>query len=296
MANIKVKFKEAYQDFGAYALLKNVTDKGVLIVDGTEVLNSIADLPTTNTVDGQEKAVIVQNGQVVTTSINNIGGGGGGGIAIGDAITDADAASILYVDGSGNLTQDTGFTRDVTTGNTNILATTGTNTFGFKLDNNVLGAGLSGSVLSASNTGGDSLISGLFNNDGALSWLDYYTYSSGGSFQSFKSNGLYSFSISNSSGASVYQSTPTTFSLISSISSAGGQGISQSGRVTVIGNTGGNPGGNDTKITIDDVTQLITVSNVPTYADDAAAATGGLTTGQLYKTTTLGTTSLNIVP
>ena len=70
MANIKVKFKEAYQDFGAYALLKNVTDKGVLIVDGTEVLNSIADLPTTNTVDGQEKAVIVQNGQVVTTSIN----------------------------------------------------------------------------------------------------------------------------------------------------------------------------------------------------------------------------------
>jgi hypothetical protein len=74
MANIKVKFKEAYQDFGAYALLKNVTDKGVLIVDGTEVLNSIADLPTTNTVDGQEKAVIVQNGQVITTSINNIGG------------------------------------------------------------------------------------------------------------------------------------------------------------------------------------------------------------------------------
>ena len=79
MTNIKVKFKEAYQDFGAYALLKNVTDKGVLIVDGTEVLNSIVDLPTTDTVDGQEKAVIVQNGQVVTTSINNIAGSGGSG-------------------------------------------------------------------------------------------------------------------------------------------------------------------------------------------------------------------------
>jgi len=93
MANIKVKFKEAYQDFGAYALLKNVTDKGVLIVDGTEVLNSIADLPTTNTVDGQEKAVIVQNGQVVTTSINNIGGESGGdfiplsGTEVGKPIT-----------------------------------------------------------------------------------------------------------------------------------------------------------------------------------------------------------------
>ncbi len=93
MANIKVKFKEAYQDFGAYALLKNVTDKGVLIVDGTEVLNSIADLPTTNTVDGQEKAVIVQNGQVVTTSISNIGGESGGdfiplsGTTVGNPVT-----------------------------------------------------------------------------------------------------------------------------------------------------------------------------------------------------------------
>ena len=93
MANIKVKFKEAYQDFGAYALLKNVTDKGVLIVDGTEVLNSIVDLPTTNTVDGQEKAVIVQNGQVVTTSISNIGGESGGdfiplsGTTVGNPVT-----------------------------------------------------------------------------------------------------------------------------------------------------------------------------------------------------------------
>lgn len=104
MANIKVKFKEAYQDFGAYALLKNVTDKGVLIVDGTEVLNSIADLPTTNTVDGQEKAVIVQNGQVVTTSINNIGGGGGGVTTLNGlagAVTLSEGSGIFF-DTTGN--------------------------------------------------------------------------------------------------------------------------------------------------------------------------------------------------
>lgn len=35
---------------------------------------------------------------------------------------------------------------------------------------------------------------------------------------------------------------------------------------------------------------------VPTYADDAAAGVGGLTSGQLYKTTTLGSTYLKIVP
>ena len=113
MANIKVKFKEAYQDFGAYALLKNVTDKGVLIVDGTEVLNSIADLPTTNTVDGQEKAVIVQNGQVVTTSINNIGGGGGGG-------TPAGSDTQIQYNNAGAFGADALFTRDVATGNANL--------------------------------------------------------------------------------------------------------------------------------------------------------------------------------
>lgn len=53
---------------------------------------------------------------------------------------------------------------------------------------------------------------------------------------------------------------------------------------------------NGTKVVVDDVSQLVTITNVPTYADDTAAAAGGLTTGQLYKTTTLGITSLNIVP
>ena len=35
---------------------------------------------------------------------------------------------------------------------------------------------------------------------------------------------------------------------------------------------------------------------VPTYADDAAAGVGGLTSGQLYKTTSGGSTFLKIVP
>ena len=35
---------------------------------------------------------------------------------------------------------------------------------------------------------------------------------------------------------------------------------------------------------------------VPTYADDAEAVVSGLTSGQLYKTTTGGSTFLKIVP
>jgi len=42
-------------------------------------------------------------------------------------------------------------------------------------------------------------------------------------------------------------------------------------------------GGNNTKITVNDVTQLVTISNVPTYADETTAIGAGLTTGQVYK-------------
>ncbi len=38
------------------------------------------------------------------------------------------------------------------------------------------------------------------------------------------------------------------------------------------------------------------LANIPAYADDAAAVVGGLTTGYVYKTTTLGSTYLKIVP
>lgn len=53
---------------------------------------------------------------------------------------------------------------------------------------------------------------------------------------------------------------------------------------------------NGTKISINDLSQLVKISNVPSYADDSAAITAGLTTGELYKTTTSGSTFLKIVP
>lgn len=49
-------------------------------------------------------------------------------------------------------------------------------------------------------------------------------------------------------------------------------------------------------VTIDAQNGKVKVTNVPTYANDAAALVGGLTTGQLYKTTVLGSTFLKIVP
>jgi hypothetical protein len=62
-------------------------------------------------------------------------------------------------------------------------------------------------------------------------------------------------------------------------------------KVYEIGNLNGG-----TKISINDLTQIVNISNVPTYANDAAATTGGLTTGDVYKNTTGGVTHLCIVP
>ena len=55
-------------------------------------------------------------------------------------------------------------------------------------------------------------------------------------------------------------------------------------------------GPNSTYIIINDILRAIKLTNVPTYTSDAAAITGGLSTGYLYKSTTGGVTNLHIVP
>jgi len=156
-------------------------------------------------------------------------GGGGGGIAIGDAITDADAASILYVDASGNLTQDAKFTRD-SLGQTLIRAQD---------------VGIQNGTISVQ--------TGL----AAISATD-----------------------ETNSSFTRFRTTPTIASGVyyDGISLQNGFNINSNG--ITLGNLSG---GNNTKITVDDVTQLITVSNVPTYADETTAIGAGLTTGQVYK-------------
>ena len=225
--------------------------------------------------------------QVLTTD-----GAGNLSWATGGGGSPAGSDTWIQYNNAGSFGADAGFTRDVATGNTNIAATTGVNTFGFKLDNNILGAGFSGSVLSASDTGGDSLVSGLFDYAGVPSWIDFYAYADGNAFQSFKTKNVYSFALANATGSTVYTSSSNTFTLASNLSGAGGQGISQSGGITSIGNVSGATG-NNTKITIDDVNEHITISNLPAYDDDTAAGVGGLTAGMVYMTTGSGSAPLN---
>ncbi len=202
--------------------------------------------------------------------------GGGGGIAIGDTVTDADANSILYVDGSGNLTQDANFTRNVLGGSTKIYST---------YDD----------MLGSTYTGGYWTLSGQTNltqrNNSTFDFVSLKLDEINQNIRLIISNSI----ASPADSQSVYMDTNSVKAYVSNgiDNDENGFDTTKSTKVTRIGSLSG---GNNTKITIDDVNQLVTISNVPTYADDAAAATGGLTTGQLYKTTTGGITSLNIVP
>jgi hypothetical protein len=170
-------------------------------------------------------------------------------------------------------------------------STFGTDTFGYQIGDNLFGAGFKSAVNTYTNVAGDIGLSGITNNQ-QLQIIDQLYFADGNiTTQSLLKN-QYDIEVDNGTELSSIGITAATFE-IKSIISSGEHGISQSAGAVTLGSL---VGGNSTKITIDDVTQLVTISNVPTYADDAAAAIGGLTSGMLYKTTTGGITALNIVP
>lgn len=210
-------------------------------------------------------------------------GGGGGGIAIGDAITDADAASILYVDGSGNLTQDTGFTR-TSTGVTNISSTFGGETLQYQITDNLLGSGKN-AILTQFTVPLGSLMDYTFSDGGDITSTKELSYPSLSSttFTEFSHNKIISkVTVDTDQGNFELRSNQVSLTRITDL-----DGINQT-KIGFYADTGtvriGDiNGGKGTKITVDDVTQLITISNVPTYADETTAIGAGLTTGQVYK-------------
>lgn len=222
--------------------------------------------------------------------------GTGGGIAIGDEVADADAGSILYVDGSGNLAQDTGFTR-TSTGVTNISSTFSGETLQYQITDNLLGSGKN-SILTMFTVPLGSLMDYAFSDGGDITSTKTLSYPSlTATTESEFSYNKYSAKVTVGTNQGNLNITSQESSL-TKITDLDGINYYKTGFTTTGGyaKLGDINSGNSTYIKVDDLNQKITVNNVPTYADDAAAITGGLTTGMLYKTTTGGITSLNIVP
>ncbi len=169
-------------------------------------------------------------------------------------------------------------------------STFGTDTFGYQIGDNILGYGLKGSVNTYTNTAGDFGYIGLLTQGGSPGLGNVINFSTGESVAlALQNNGLF-IDVHDSTSDSYSQSaSSTTFALKNTISGIE-HGISQSAGAVTIGNISG---GNNTKISIDDVNEHITISNLPAYDDDTAAGVGGLTAGMVYMTTGSGSAPLN---
>lgn len=283
-----------------YVFLDNATDK---LVSGAFYYGATTTTPSdayftkgallVHAIDATLYQNTANDGDTPTWSA--LGGGGGGGMAIGDTVADADASSILYVDGSGNLTQDTGFTR-TSTGVTNISSTFSGETLQYQITDNLLGSGKNG-ILTRFTVPLGSLMDYTFSDGGDITSTKELSYPSA------TATTYSEFSYNKYSGTVTLETDQGNLevrskeSSLTKITDLNGMNQYKTGFTTTGGyaKVGDIDGGNSTYIKVDDLNQQITIANVPTYADDAAAITGGLTTGMLYKTTTGGITALNIV-
>ena len=166
-------------------------------------------------------------------------------------------------------------------------STFGTDTFSYQISDNLLGYGIKGAVNTWVN-GSDFLLSGAYLQGATLTSGTTIQIGSASAASLLEIDKSYTL-ISDGTDSGNYNLTTTQLALSNTIGGID-YGIEQLAGTVTIGNL---VGGNNTKITIDDVNEHITISNLPAYDDDTAAGTGGLTAGMVYMTTGSGSAPLN---
>jgi len=167
----------------------------------------------------------------------------------------------------------------------------GTDYFGYEVGNNILGFGLLGSVNTYTSVAGDIGLVGLLKQGDEIKIGQTIQLSTGESFDYSATATGTTTTIDNGTGdKTIFNTAPTGFYLSTTLSTSDEHGISQTTGAVTVGNISG---GNNTKITIDDVNEHITINNLPAYDDDTAAGVGGLTAGMVYMTTGSGSAPLN---
>ncbi len=239
-----------------------------------------------------DSAIVYTNtGSTASPTWTALGGGGGGGMAIGDEVVDSDKNRILFTDGDNKLIDDANFTRQVD-GQTLFSSTFGSDVVSYAMDSNLFGLGVTGIGTKTENAAGDigynvSLTSGGLQDTSVLYFADT------SNTRAVLSKNLYEVEVKGvTSEYAKLSIRDASVDLITRVGS-NGYGFQKKNDKVLFGHV---LGSGATYVEVDFVTNLIKMTNVPTYADDAAAITGGLTTGMLYKTTTGGITALNIVP
>ncbi len=210
--------------------------------------------------------------------------------------TPAGSDTQIQYNNAGAFGADSGFTRDVATGNTNISATYTGNLFKQQVNSNIEGLGYEGVAMTFSDGSGNTGFRGLYietaRGDKFIS--DNLTLSDGTIVENKIDIGSTASVTSAYNGTSFLSGTSVIASDYINIYNDVGAGnelgfFVESGTLLL----GNRTGGNNTKITIDDVNEHITISNLPAFDDDTAAGTAGLTAGMVYMTTGSGAAPLN---
>ena len=250
----------------------------------------ISELTASGALTGTEELPIVQGGTTVRTTtqdIANLGGGGG---------SPAGSDTQIQYNNAGAFGADALFTRDGATGNTNISATYTGNLFKQQVNSNIESLGYEGTAMTFSDSSGNSGFRGLYieTSKGDIYVADNITLSDGTIVENKIDISSTASVTSAYNGTSFLTGTSVIASDYINIYNDVGAGnelgfFVESGALLL----GNRSGGNNTKITIDDVNEQITISNLPAYDDDTAAGVGGLTAGMVYMTTGSGSAPLN---
>ena len=222
-------------------------------ITAAQILNKVSGITYTNT------------GTTASPVLSVLGGGGGGGMAIGDSVADADASSILYVDGTGNLTQDTGFTR-TSTGVTNISSTFGGETLQYQITDNLLGSGKNG-ILTQFTVPLGSLMDYTFSDDGDITSTKTLSYPSATATTQIESTtNRYSagVTVGTNKGGLEIRSQESQLIKITDLDGINEYktGFTTTGGYAKVGDING---GNSTYIKVDDLNQQITIGNIKAY-------------------------------
>ena len=198
------------------------------------------------------------------------------------------------------------WTWDYTSVNQNVLdfsnndykfqSTFGKDTFGYQISENLLGLGYEGSAMTLSDGSGNSGFRGLYieTGKGDIYVADNITLSDGTIVENkidISSTASVTYAYNGTSfltGTSVIASD--YINIYNDVGAGNELGFFVESGTLLLGNRNG---GNNTKITIDDVNEQITISNLSAYDDDTAAGVGGLTAGMVYMTTGSGSAPLN---
>ena len=211
---------------------------------------------------------------------------GGGG-------TPAGSDTQIQYNNAGAFGASSDFTRSET-GVTNISSTFGDETLQYQITDNLLGSGKN-AIASTFTVPLGSLTDFTSSDGGIISsqkTLEYPSVSAG-TYSQFSYNGYRATVIVGTNQGNLdITSGESSLTKITDLDGINEYktGFRTAGGSAIIGDI---DGGNNTKITIDDVNEQITISNLPAYDDDTAAGVGGLTAGMVYMTTGSGSAPLN---